>query len=112
MSTEKDILDAVERDVLPAALPLIVDLFRHGGRDLVLSSLDAGLKAARSKTDADLEAKHAHDHDAANTTPVEPPPDSSHRDILVTGYFETQADFGAAVQRAIDAHHRRDGRKP
>lgn len=43
---------------LASALPKLVELFQHGGRDAVLVALDAGLATARAKNDADLAAKH------------------------------------------------------
>ena len=64
--------------VLEAALPKLFELFQHTGRDAFLTTLDATLAAARQKTDADLTAKHAHDHDGTN--PGGPPePHSSPR---------------------------------
>jgi hypothetical protein len=47
--------------VLVEALPKLVELFKHGGKDAVLTALDGALVVARAKTDEDLAAKHAHD---------------------------------------------------
>lgn len=66
-------------EVIVAAIPKIIELFKHGGRDAVLTALDAGLAGARAKTDADLEAKHHGDHAGGNPPPPVTPPDHSTR---------------------------------
>lgn len=45
--------------LLASAIPKLIELFQHGGRDGVLVALDGALVVARAKTDADLLAKHA-----------------------------------------------------
>jgi hypothetical protein len=45
--------------LLASAIPKLIELFQHGGRDGVLVALDGALVVARAKTDADLHAKHA-----------------------------------------------------
>lgn len=50
--------------VLVESVPKLVELFKHGGRDAVITTLDGALVVARAKTDDDLKKKHEHDGDA------------------------------------------------
>lgn len=50
--------------LLASAIPKLIELFKHGGRDGVLVALDAALVAARAKNDADLATKHRDDDGA------------------------------------------------
>jgi hypothetical protein len=56
MNPEQLALDFFE--FLASIGPKLFELFKAGGRDAVLTALDASLVAIREKTDADLRAKH------------------------------------------------------
>lgn len=99
---------------LAAALPKLIELFTHlGSRDAFLAALDGTLATARAKTDSDLTAKHAHDHDGSNPTPVTPP-DHSAREIHlhIHGPIVTRReDAGRALVDALRESIRRHGAK-